>query len=89
MCGKMSFVFGLLIAIVVFSSASIGGLYIHPMGDEEYDIIKDFFTGNFIVPVADQTEHDYKRVKFWRLRKGLLNPNKAGLFEGGRRGGGG
>ena len=63
MCGKMSFVFGLLIAIVVFSSASKGGLYIHATGDGEYDIIKDFFTCNFIVPVADQTEHDYKRMR--------------------------
>ena len=55
MCGKMSFVFGLLIAIVVFSSGSKGGLYIHAMGEEEYNIIKDFFTGNFNVPVADRT----------------------------------
>ena len=37
----------LFVAKVVFSSASKGGLYIHAMGDEEYDIIKDFFTGNF------------------------------------------
>ena len=35
MYGKMSFAFGLLIAIVVFSSASEGGSYIHTMGDEE------------------------------------------------------
>ena len=41
MCGKMSFVFDLLIAIFVFGSASKGGSYIHTMGDEEYDIIKD------------------------------------------------
>ena len=52
----MSFVFGLLIAIVVFSSASKRGSYIHAMVDEEYDIIiKDFFTGNFNVPVPDRT----------------------------------
>ena len=55
MCGKMSFVLGLLIATVVFSSASNRGTFIHAMGDEEYDIIKDFFTGNFNVPVADRT----------------------------------
>ena len=35
MRGKMSFVFGLLIALAVFSSASKGGSYIHSMGDEE------------------------------------------------------
>ena len=61
MCGKMSFVLGLLIAVVVFSSASEGGSYIHAMGDEEYNIIKDFFTGNFHVPV--ETDHGYKRVR--------------------------
>ena len=27
----------------------------HPMGDKEYDITKDFFTGNFNIPVADRT----------------------------------
>ena len=37
----------LFVAKVVFSSASKGRLYIHAMGDEEYDIIKDFFTCNF------------------------------------------
>ena len=42
MCGKMSFVFGLLIAIVVFSSASKRGSYIYAMKDEEYDVIKRF-----------------------------------------------
>ena len=31
--------FGLLIAIIVFSSASKGGSYIHAMGDEQYDVI--------------------------------------------------
>ena len=56
----MSFVLGLLIATVVFNSASKGGTFIHAMGDEEYDIIKDFFTGNFNVPVADRTRY----VKF-------------------------
>ena len=40
MCEKMSFVVGLLIGIVAFSSASKGGLYIHAMGDEKYDMIK-------------------------------------------------
>ena len=35
MCGKMSFTFGLLITIVVFSSASEGGSFINTMGDEE------------------------------------------------------
>ena len=55
MCGKISFAFGLLIAIGVSSSATMGVSYIYAMGDEEYDIIKDFFTGNFNVPVADRT----------------------------------
>ena len=48
MCGKMSFVFGLLIA-------SKGESYIHAMGDDKYDIIKDFFTGNVNVPVTNRT----------------------------------
>ena len=52
--------FGLLIAIVVFSSAFKGASYIHAMGDEEYDIIKDFSTGNFNAPVAER--NGYKRV---------------------------
>ena len=56
----MSFVFGMLIAVVIFSSASQVGSYIHAMKDEEYDIIKDFFTVNFNVPVAG--EHRYKPV---------------------------
>ena len=55
MCGKKRFVFGLLIAIVVFSSGFKGGSHIHAMGDEEYNIIKDFFTGNFNVQVTDKT----------------------------------
>ena len=55
MCGKMSFVIGLLIATVVFISPSMGQSYIHATGDEEFDIIKDSFTGNFNVPVADRT----------------------------------
>ena len=50
----MNFVFDLLIAIVVFSSTSKRGSYMHAMGDEEYNIIKDLFTGNFNVPVADK-----------------------------------
>ena len=33
-----------LITLAVFSSVSKGGTYIHAMGDERYDIIKDFFT---------------------------------------------
>ena len=34
--------------------ADVGrGSYIDAMGDEEYDIIKDFFTGNFNVPVIE------------------------------------
>ena len=44
----MSFVFGLLIA-------SKGESYIHAMGDDKYDIIKDFFTGNVNVPVTNRT----------------------------------
>ena len=57
MCGKKRFVFGLLIAIVVFRSGfkGGGGSYIHAMGDEEYNIKKDFFTGNFNVQVTDET----------------------------------
>ena len=51
----MSFAFGLLIAIVVFSSASEGGSYIHTMRDEEQDRIKDFLTSNFNIPVAYRT----------------------------------
>ena len=42
MCGKISSLFGLLIAIGIFNSASQGGLYIHAMGDDEYVIIKDW-----------------------------------------------
>ena len=78
----MSFVFGLLIAIVVFSSASKRGSYIHAMVDEEYDIIiKDFFTGNFNVPVADRTRLQKSAyVKFWRLRKGLSVDFEANLL---------
>ena len=72
MCGKKSFVFGLLTAIVVFSSASKGGSYIYTMGDEEYNIIKDFFNGNFNVPVADRARlRKNAYVNFWTLRKGL------------------
>ena len=42
------------------------------MKDEEYDIIKDFFTGNFNGPVADRTPlQTTAYVKFRRLRKGL------------------
>ena len=50
MCRKMSFafVFSLLIAILLFISASKGGWYIHAIGDEEHDIIKDFSTGNLM-----------------------------------------
>ena len=64
MFGKTSFVFGLLIAIVVFSSASKGRLCIHAMGEEVYDIMKDFFTGNFNenFNYELQIEHGYKRV---------------------------
>ena len=51
----MSFVFSLLIAKLFFSSGSNEVSYMHPMGDKEYDITKDFFTGNFNVPVADRT----------------------------------
>ena len=69
---KMNFVFGLLIAIVVSSSTSKRGSYIHAMGDQEYDIIKDLFTGNFNVPVADKTRLQKSAyLKFWRFRKGL------------------
>ena len=40
------------------------GMYIDAMGDEEYDIIKDFFASNFNVPVMEQQmEHGYKRVR--------------------------
>ena len=38
----------------------MGGSYIRAMGDEEYDIIKDFFIGNFNVPVAVTKECIYK-----------------------------
>ena len=38
-----------------FSSGSNEVSYMHPMGDKEYDITKDFFTGNFNIPVADRT----------------------------------
>ena len=67
MCGKMSFVVGLLIGIVAFSSASKGGSYIHAMGDEKDDMVKDFFTNNFNLPVADRSRLQ-KSVyeKFWR-----------------------
>ena len=41
---KLSFMFGLLIAIVVFSSDPKETSYIHAMRDKEYDIIKDFLT---------------------------------------------
>ena len=44
MRGKLSFMFGLLIAIVVFSSDPKERSYIHAMKDEEYDIIKNFLT---------------------------------------------
>ena len=72
MCGKTSFVFGLLIAIVVFSSASKGRLCIHAMGEEVHDIMKDFFTGNFNIRVADRTRLQKSAfVKFLRLQKGL------------------
>ena len=68
----MSFVFGLLKAIVILSSASEVRYYIHAMKDEEYDIIKDFFTGNFNVPVADRTLlQTIAYLKFRRLRKGF------------------
>ena len=50
----------------------MGGSYIRAMGGEEYDIIKDFFIGNFNVPVADRTRlQKGVYVKFWRLQKGL------------------
>ena len=43
------------------------------MGDEEYDIIKDFFAGNFNVPVGDRTRLQKSAyVKFWRLEKGTF-----------------
>ena len=63
----MSFVVGLLIGIVAFSSASMGGSYIQAMGDEKYDMVKDFFTNNFNLPVADRSRLQ-KSVyeKFWR-----------------------
>ena len=42
------------------------------MGDEEYDKIKDFFTGNFNVPVADRKWLQKSAyVTFWRFQKGL------------------
>ena len=66
----LSFVFGLLIAIVVFSFASKGGSYIHAMENEECDI--RFFTGSFNVPAADRTRLQKSvYVKFWRLGKRL------------------
>ena len=72
MCGKTIFVFGLLIAIVVFSCVSMGESNKHAMRDEQYNIMKDFFTGNFNVPVADRTRLQKSAyVKFWTLRKGL------------------
>ena len=47
-CRKMNFVFALLIAIVIFSSASNGGsTYIQCDECEKYDIIKVFFTWEF------------------------------------------
>ena len=74
----MSFVFGLLIAIVVFNSASKV-----KMGGEECDIIKDFFTGNFNVPVADKTRLlERAFVKFWRLGKGLFIDLEGNLLYG-------
>ena len=64
MFGKMSFVFDLLIAIVVLSSASKVGW--------GYNIIKDFFTGNINVPIADRTLLQKSAyVKCCRLRKRL------------------
>ena len=53
MYGKMSFVFDLLIAIVVFSSTSKGGSF--GTCDGTLGIMKDIFSGNFNVPVADRT----------------------------------
>ena len=54
------------------SSTSKVGSYTRAMGDEENDIIKDLFTGNFNVPVADRRRLQKSAyVKFWRLRKGL------------------
>ena len=68
MSGKMSYVFGLLIAKVALSSASKGGSYIHGMGGKEYDIIKDSFSGNFNIPVAGKTRLQKNAyVKFWRF----------------------
>ena len=86
MCGKMSFALDLLIAIVVFSSASKGRSYIHAIIDEEYHIIKDFFTGNFNVPVAARTQLQKNAyVKFWRLRKGLFIDLEGNLLYGKRK----
>ena len=74
----MSFVFGMLIAIVVFNSASKV-----EMGGEEYDIIKDFFTGNSKVPVADKTRLQERAfVKFLRLGKGLFIDLEGNLLYG-------
>ena len=74
----MSFVFGMLIAIVVFNSASKV-----EMGGEEYDIIKDFFTGNFKVPVADKTRLQERAfVTFLRLGKGLFIDLEGNLLYG-------
>ena len=68
----MSFTFGLLITIVVFSSASEGGSFINTMGDEEQDRIRDFLTSNFNIPVAYKTRLQKSAyLKICRLRKGL------------------
>ena len=53
------------------------------MGDEEYDIIKDFFTCNFNIPAVDRTRLQKSAyVKFWRLQKGLsINLEDNLLYE--------
>ena len=74
-----------ILTIIINLNSSDGG-YIHPMEEEEYEVIKKLVVGDFNVPVSKRTRLQKSAIiKFWRLKAGLGIDDKGNLLYENRR----
>ena len=74
-----------ILTITVNLNSNDGG-YIHPMEEEEYEVIKKLVVGDFNVPVSKHTRLQKSAIiKFWRLKAGLGTDDKRNLLYENRR----
>ena len=55
------------------------------MEEEEYEVIKNFVVGSFIVPVSQRTRLKRAIIKFWRVKAGLGIDDKGNILYENRR----